>query len=590
MGCEMYICKNKEEGKCPETINIHTYTLLRDGAYIVSILLCLVSLLVNMNGHETGQDGSLQKVLLSQDESHSNREMLLILFSCALTLGCSFLPNLIVETAQAKTAADANDAFLLERYLFSLSYIAPSLIALCGISSEYEHTAILYLTSISTFEVSFAYVTTRMLEQSNYKKIWTRDVITLYYSMIYFLIAVIYGFSTISLMNKLFIVLVVAAELCLILRYLRRVKVKKLLFDNDKREWKECIVVYICISNIVAHVMRVSSVFIFGPLRREASIYSVQGAAIIHMTIYVTFSSVLNTVPCTNLAVSKANSSSLKWFIRQLCHEIRTPLSITQLALENAKEMVMEDYSKTPKYQIINELLEESLEAMDISVDLLNETLQIDKIESGLFTCERTEESLGHYIRKAAYLFQGKCVLKKVDLNYDIYQDANILQTIVNIDLSKMAQVLRNFLSNALKFTPEGGSVTVRAHTFYKGGTGRDGKVQPLDMEMGANLPFDNFVRVEVVDTGIGISQENIDQLLQKSIQIDAYRAQGGGGSGFGLLIARKIVEMHDGEIGVTSPGLGQGSCFYFEIPILELTSHDVTTFVNASESTEEPM
>ena len=574
----MYICKNKEEGKCPETINIHTYTLLRDGAYIVSILLCLVSLLVNMNGHETGQDGSLQKVLLSQDESHSNRETLLILFSCALMLGCSFLPNLIVETAQVKTAADANDAFLLERYLFTLSYIAPNMIALCGISSDHEHTAILCLTSIAIFLVTFAYVTTRMLEQSNYKKIWTRHIITLYYSMMYFLVAVIYCFSTIALMNKIFSALVVAAELCLILRYLRRVNVNELLFDKNTREWKESIVVCVCIGNIIVLIMRVSSIFTFGLPRREASIYSVQGAVIIHMIVYVTFSSILNTVPCTNLAASKASSSSLKWFIRQLCHEIRTPLSITQLALENTKEMVMKDSSKITKYQIINELLEESLEAMDISVDLLNETLQMDKIESGLFTCEKTQESLGHYIKKATYLFHGKCALKNVDLNYDICQDAKILRTIVNIDLSKMAQVLRNFLSNALKFTSEGGSVTVRAHTFYKGGEMRNSKVQPVDVEMGEELPFDNFARVEVVDTGIGISRENIDKLFQQSTQIDAYRTQGGGGSGFGLLIAKKIIEMHGGEIGVTSQGLSQGSCFYFEIPLLKLTPSEAPT------------
>ena len=584
----MNICRNKGKGECTRTMNTRTYTMLRDGAYIVSILLCLVSFLVNMNGHEIGHDGSLQKVFVSQDEASSNRETLLILSSCGLTLGCSFLPNLIAETVQAKTAADANDAFLLERYLFYLSYIAPSLIALCGISSEYEHTAILCQMSTAIFRVTFTYITTRMLEQSNYKKIWTRDVIIINYSITYAYVVVVISFSNMILLNRAVGVFVGIVRMYFILKYLLKINAAKILFGNDAHEWKESIVVYNCVCNIVVQVMSVLQVLFFSQLRHDANIHSVQAFLFMALILNVAFSSVLNTVPCTNLAVSKANSSSLKWFIRQLCHEIRTPLSITQLALENAKEMVMEDCSKIPKYQMINELLGESLEAMDISVDLLNETLQIDKIESGLFTCERTEESLGHYIRKAAYLFHGKCVLKKVDLNYDICQDANILQTIVNIDLSKMAQVLRNFLSNALKFTPEGGSITVRAHTFYKGGTGRDGKVQPLDMEMGAKLPFDNFVRVEVVDTGIGISQENIDQLFQKSIQIDAYRVQGGGGSGFGLLIARKIVEMHDGEIGVTSPGLGQGSCFYFEIPILKLTSHDVTAFVNASESTEE--
>ena len=576
-GCDMYVCRNKGEGECPETMNIHTYTTLRDGAYIVSILLCLVSLLVNMNGHETGNDGSLQKVLLSQDESHSNRETRLILFSCALILGCSFLPNLIVETAQVKTAADANDAFLLERYLFTLSYIAPNLIALCGISSDHKHTAILLLASISVFIVTFAYVTTRMLEQSSYKNIWTRDVITINFSMIYAHVA-FYSFSDMVLLNRAFGLFVFIVRMYFFPKYLMKINFENILYSNDTDKWKEGIVLYICISNIVASFMLLSVALVFGSLRHEASMYSVKALMFMLITLQATFSSILNTVPCVNLAVSKANSSSLKWFIRQLCHEIRTPLSITQLALENVKEMIVEDSSKIPKCQLINELLEESLEAMDVSVDLLNETLRMDKIESGSFTCEKTQESLGLYIKKAAYLFHGKCVLKNIDLNYDVCQDAKILQTMVSIDLSKMEQVLRNFLSNALKFTPEGGSVTVRAHTLYKGGERRDIKVQPLDVEMGEELPCDNFVRVEVVDTGIGISRENIDKLFQQSTQIDAYRTQGGGGSGFGLLIAKKIVEMHGGEIGVTSQGLSQGSCFYFEIPLLKSTSFEVHT------------
>ena len=93
----------------------------------------------------------------------------------------------------------------------------------------------------------------------------------------------------------------------------------------------------------------------------------------------------------------------------------------------------------------------------------------------------------------------------------------------VNIDESKMSQVLRNFISNAIKFTPQGGAITVHAHTFYEEESRRGAKVQPLDIETGGELSYDNFVHVEVVDTGIGISQENVEKLFQQSIQIDAH-------------------------------------------------------------------
>ena len=63
----------------------------------------------------------------------------------------------------------------------------------------------------------------------------------------------------------------------------------------------------------------------------------------------------------------------------------------------------------------------------------------------------------------------------------------------VNIDVSKMSQVLRNFLSNALKFTPEGGTITVNANTFYKEDSNPDNTVHPLDIEIGVQVPYDNL-------------------------------------------------------------------------------------------------
>ena len=93
-------------------------------------------------------------------------------------------------------------------------------------------------------------------------------------------------------------------------------------------------------------------------------------------------------------------------------------------------------------------------------------------------------------------------------------------------------------------------------------------------------IESDNFVRVEVVDTGVGITQENIDKLFKTGVQIDADSNQQGRGSGFGLFIAKQVVEMHGGDIGVTSQRLDQGSCFYFEIPIVEIsmeTSPDIS-------------
>ena len=81
-------------------------------------------------------------------------------------------------------------------------------------------------------------------------------------------------------------------------------------------------------------------IFVFGTIRYNANMYSVKGIIIIQVIIYVILSSIFNTVPRTNLAVSKATSTSLKEFIRQMCHEIRTPLSVARMGLNTIQDMI----------------------------------------------------------------------------------------------------------------------------------------------------------------------------------------------------------------------------------------------------------
>ena len=136
------------------------------------------------------------------------------------------------------------------------------------------------------------------------------------------------------------------------------------------------------------------------------------------------------------------------------------------------------------------------------------------------------------------------------------------------IDPSKMARVIRNFISNALKFTRAGDSIQINVNTFHKEKKVEKGStIFSSEFKFSSIIPEDhmdieaqndpppphNFVRIEVKDTGIGIAEENIEKIFNQSIQIDSYRNQDGGGSGLGLLIAKKIVEEHKGKVGVTS-------------------------------------
>ena len=131
--------------------------------------------------------------------------------------------------------------------------------------------------------------------------------------------------------------------------------------------------------------------------------------------------------------------------------------------------------------------------------------------------------------------------------------------------------MFRNLLSNALKFTPSEGTVAVR-------------------------IGIDNFtLSVEVQDSGVGISAENQRRLFNEVVQFHAKAHQGGGGSGLGLWISKKIVDMHGGSIGVRSEGEGKGSTFNFTLPIARRAEvHDIndaetgSSNPNASESWQE--
>ena len=96
----------------------------------------------------------------------------------------------------------------------------------------------------------------------------------------------------------------------------------------------------------------------------------------------------------------------------------------------------------------------------------MNDCLDIDKISSGLLHCDLIPTSLGKFIQKTSRIFYGKSVTKNVVFDYSICEQQNIIDLVVNVDPSKMAQVLRNLLSNALKFTKSGDNIKINVKTF----------------------------------------------------------------------------------------------------------------------------
>jgi len=178
---------------------------------------------------------------------------------------------------------------------------------------------------------------------------------------------------------------------------------------------------------------------------------------------------------------------------------------------------------------------------------VINDILDLAKIEAGRMTLESEEFSFAEALRDVLTTVETLARQKSLALTSDV--DADLPP--VTADQSKIKQVLYNLLSNAIKFTPEGGSVHVTA--------GFEGA-----QEGGPAL-----LRVAVTDTGIGVRPEDQERIFQTFEQVDSSYAREQQGTGLGLALTRKLVELHGGRIWVESEGVARsGSVFTFELPI----------------------
>ncbi|MDL2292381.1 response regulator [Acholeplasma sp. OttesenSCG-928-E16] len=234
----------------------------------------------------------------------------------------------------------------------------------------------------------------------------------------------------------------------------------------------------------------------------------------------------------TKKADSANKSKSV--FLANMSHEIRTPinaiLGMTQIGLK-ATEKERKDYCLNKIDEASNHLLGVINDILDIS------KIEADKLELSYiwFDFEKTLQNLAEVI---AFRMNEK------EISFSVNFDRNLPNSIYADD-QRMSQVIANFLSNAVKFTPEGGKVELKAQLLAE----KDGLYT---------------IRVSVSDTGIGISKETKSKLFQNFVQAESGTSRKYGGTGLGLSISKRIVELAKGTIGVESE-VGHGSVFYFD-------------------------
>jgi signal transduction histidine kinase len=220
-------------------------------------------------------------------------------------------------------------------------------------------------------------------------------------------------------------------------------------------------------------------------------------------------------------------------FLASMSHELRTPLN----AVIGFSEVLIERM-----FGDVNEKQEEYLHDILASgrhlLSLINDILDLAKIEAGRMELELEDFDVAQAIDNAVVLVRERATRKGLTLDTRLDHHLGSLRG----DQRKVKQVLLNLLSNAVKFTPEGGRIEVRAQR------------------------LDGHVEVAVTDTGIGIAPEDLEAVFEEFRQVGTDYAKKHEGTGLGLTLSRKFVELHGGRIWVKSQP-GQGSTFAFTLP-----------------------
>jgi len=231
-------------------------------------------------------------------------------------------------------------------------------------------------------------------------------------------------------------------------------------------------------------------------------------------------------------AIAEKSSDAKSEFLSRMSHEIRTPMNaiigMTDIA-RNADNTSKKDYCLDRISQASHHLLQ-----------LVNDILDMSKIEADKFEIYSHSFDFGRMIKNISELLSVRIEEKNQNLIIDI--DKNIPQLIIGDEL-RINQVITNLLNNAIKFTPESGAVSLMAVII-------DDK-------------YRDILRVEVSDTGIGISQEQQSRLFNAFEQAESGTTRKFGGTGLGLAISKQIIEMMGGNIWIESE-LGNGAKFIF--------------------------
>jgi signal transduction histidine kinase len=249
-------------------------------------------------------------------------------------------------------------------------------------------------------------------------------------------------------------------------------------------------------------------------------------------------------------AASRAKSD----FLANMSHEVRTPLN----HIIGFTELVV-DRQCGDLNEVQEEYLKDVLTSSRHLLSLINDILDLSKVEAGKLDLEVGEIHLRRLLEGSLDMVKEKALKHRIRL----LTKMDGIPEAIQADERKLKQILYNLLSNAVKFTPDGGVVTLAACRLFSQDSqwrSEEGRVEPIPF---APSSAGEWVKISVRDTGVGLKAEDLDRIFTPFEQADNSASRRYQGTGLGLSLTRRLVELHGGKIWAETGGEGKGSSFH---------------------------
>ncbi len=244
-------------------------------------------------------------------------------------------------------------------------------------------------------------------------------------------------------------------------------------------------------------------------------------------------------------------------FLATVSHELRTPLT----SVIGYSEMLIEGMAGTLNDEQ-RDYVKTIMDKGETLLSMISQILDLSRIESGNLRMDVSDFNVKDVLKHATTSVIPQCQKKSITLDIDIDGALPFYRG----DKDKIGQIVVNLLGNSVKFTPQGGRITLRGKLWtgprrFKKRVVDDGAAMLFD------LADETFVRIDVQDSGVGIPPEKIDRVFERFYQVDNTSTREFGGTGLGLSIVKSFVEAHKGEIFAESE-VGKGSTFTVLLPV----------------------